>query len=253
MPGRRPSAIAGFAKLGIGLLCSLALALAAAQDTVRAQGEAWPIWSGAFSAEQAARGKASYDLFCGSCHAEDLSGQNGPALKGPRFLTIWDAATLREFYRKVSTTMPRAQARLDDNVYLDVIAYVLQQNGFPTGPGELTAEPDVLARLQIVGATGPLAPENGQLVSAVGCLVRDAGGWLLTRASPPVRSRSLGQTNPEDLKALETVPHGSSTVRLMAVAPAAGQHEGHRIEAKGLLSNAGIAAMSLQMVGPGCS
>ena len=213
-----------------------------------AQGEAWPIWTGAFSAAQAGRGKASYDLFCASCHAEDLSGQNGPALKGARFLSIWDAATLREFYRKVSTTMPRAQARLEDAVYLDVIAYVLQQNGFPAGPRELTAQPEMLGRLQIVGANGPLAAENGQLVSAVGCLARESGGWVLTRASTPVRSRNLEQTNPDDLKALEAVPAGSSTLRLMAVAPGADQHEGHRMEAKGLLSSAGIAAMSLQMI-----
>ena len=210
------------------------------------------MWSGAFSAEQAARGKASYELFCASCHGQDLAGQNGPALKGARFLSIWDAASLREFYRKISTTMPRAQARLDDAVYLDVIAYVLQQNGFPTGPRELTGQPDVLARFQIVGANGPLAAENGQLVSAVGCLARDAGGWVLTRASTPVRSRSLEQTNVEDLKALEAVPAGSSTLRLMAVAPGTDKHEGHRMEAKGLLSSAGIAAMSLQMVASSC-
>ena len=236
------------------LLAGLAggLMIAMAPGTVAAQGEAWPIWTGAFSAEQVARGKASYDLFCASCHAQDLTGQNGPALKGDRFLSIWDAATLREFYRKVSTTMPRAQARLDDAVYLDVIAYVLQQNGFPTGPRELTAQADVLARFQIVGANGPLAAENGQLVSAVGCLAREAGGWVLTRASAPVRSRSLDQTTAEDLKALESVPAGSTTLRLMAVAPGADQHEGHRMEAKGLLSGAGIAAMSLQRVATTC-
>jgi hypothetical protein len=111
----------------------------------------------------------------------------------------------------------------------------------------------MLARLQIVGATGPQAAENGQLVSAVGCLARDSSGWLLTRASPPVRSRSLGQTNTEDLKALETVPPGSATVRLMAVAPGIDQHEGHRMEAKGLMSSTGIAAMFLQMVAAQCS
>ena len=42
---------------------------------------------------------------------------------------------------------------------------------------------------------------------------------MLTRASTPVRSRSLEQTATEDLKALEAVPAGSSTLRLMAVAP----------------------------------
>ena len=231
--------------------CALGIAVLSPLPAA-AQGEAWPIWSGAFSSEQAVRGKSSYDLFCASCHGQDLAGQNGPALKGARFLSIWDAATLREFFRKVSTTMPRAQARLDDAVYLDVIAYVLQQNGFPAGPRELTAGPETLARYQIVGATGPLAAENGQLVSAVGCLARDGNGWVLTRASTPVRSRSLEQTNAEDLKALEAVPVGSSTLRLMAVAPGADKHEGHRMEAKGLLSSAGIAAMSLQMVASTC-
>jgi hypothetical protein len=52
------------------------------------------------------------------------------------------------------------------------------------------------------------------------------------------------------LKALEAVPAGSSTLRLMAIAPGTEKHEGQRMEAKGLLSSAGIAAMSLQMVAP---
>ena len=248
---KRPSAADTVSTLVVALACGCAVA--AWQSAASAQDEVWPIWSGAFSVEQATRGKASYDLFCASCHGEDLAGQNGPALKGARFLSIWDAASLREFYRKVSTTMPRAQARLDEAVYLDVIAYLLQQNGFPTGPRELTAQPETLVRFWIVGANGPLAAENGQLVSAVGCLARDAGGWMLTRASTPVRSRSLEQTTAEDLKSLETVPHGSSTLRLMALAPGVDTHEGHRMEAKGLLSSAGIAAMSLQMIASECS
>jgi mono/diheme cytochrome c family protein len=237
--------------LVVVLLCGLAVE-AVSPRVAGAQGETWPIWTGAISPEQAARGKASYGLFCGSCHGEDLAGQNGPALKGARFLSIWDAATLREFYRKISTTMPRAQARLDEAVYLDVIAYLLQQNGFPTGPRELTTQADVLARVQIVGANGPLAAENGQLVSAVGCLARDSSGWVLTRASAPVRSRSLEQTHADELKALEAVPIGSSIVRLMVVAPGTEKHEGQRMEAKGLLSSTGIAAMSLQMVASSC-
>jgi mono/diheme cytochrome c family protein len=248
---RRPFAAGAFSTLVVALACGFFVA--AWHSAANAQGEVWPIWSGAFSVEQATRGKASYDLFCGSCHGEDLAGQNGPALKGARFLSIWDAATLREFYRKVSTTMPRAQARLDEPVYVDVIAYLLQQNGFPTGPRELTAQPELLGRFRIVGANGPLAAENGQLVSAVGCLARDSGGWMLTRASTPVRSRSLEQTSAEELKSLETVPHGASTLRLMALAPGVDKHEGQRMEAKGLLSRAGIAAMSLQMIAAECS
>ena len=122
------------------------------------------------------RGKASYDLFCASCHGEDLAGQNGPALKGARFLSIWDAATLREFYRKVSTTMPRAQARLDEAVYLDVIAYVLQQNGFPTGPRELTAQPDDARRASRSSApTGPWPPRTANWSAP-------SAAWRATRA-----------------------------------------------------------------------
>jgi hypothetical protein len=148
--------------------------------------------------------------------------------------------------------MPRAQARLDEAVYLDVIAYLLHQNGFPTGPRELTAQADVLARFQIVGTSGPLAAENGQLVSAVGCLARDSNGWVLTDASAPVRSRSLEPTNADDLKTLEAAPAGSSVVRLLVLAPGTEKHEGQRMEAKGLLSSNGIAAMSLQMVASTC-
>ena len=51
------------------------------------------IWSGVFNEEQLARGAKAYNGTCARCQLEDLSGKNGPTLKGDRFMEDWREAT----------------------------------------------------------------------------------------------------------------------------------------------------------------
>src|SRR5688572_18387755 len=102
-----------------------------------------------YSEAQATRGAASYDTSCAGCHRPDLGGANGPALRGERFARIFAGKDLKTLYTKIATTMPRgAAASLGDAVYLDIVAHVLRENGFPAGDGELTAE--ALSSLQVI-------------------------------------------------------------------------------------------------------
>ena len=137
--------------------------------TVRAQETGKTVADGVYSEEQATRGAASYDTSCAGCHRPDLGGANGPALRGERFARIFAGKDLKTLYTKIATTMPRgAAASLGDAVYLDIVAHVLRENGFPAGDSELTAE----ALVRRPGA-------SGQSETAAACrrfLVRRSGG-----------------------------------------------------------------------------
>src|SRR5919112_4892495 len=109
--------------------------------TVRAQEPGKTVADGVYSDTQATRGAASYDQACAGCHRPDLGGANGPALRGERFARMFAGKDLKTFYTKVATTMPRgAAASLGDAVYLDIVAYLLRENGFPAGETALGDE-----------------------------------------------------------------------------------------------------------------
>ena len=79
-----------------------------------------------------ARGAAVYDGACGGCHRADLAGgPNGPSLREERFARVFAGKDLKTLFTKTATTMPRgAPASLGDNVYLDIVAHLLKENGF---------------------------------------------------------------------------------------------------------------------------
>jgi mono/diheme cytochrome c family protein len=107
---------------------------------------------GAFSADQASRGKAGFDGVCARCHGAALMGSegNGPALKGSAFLAHWDKDTLGSLYTKIRDTMPLGTpGTLTDEVKLQILAYVLQQNGFPAGTADLPPDVNALEEIGI--------------------------------------------------------------------------------------------------------
>ena len=99
---------------------------AASETTVRDQ---------IYSQEQAKRGRASYDSKCASCHD---GGTMGPELWGDAFLTQWEHKDVGGFFTRIQTTMPEdAPGSLGEREVLDLIAYVIQTNGFPAGKKEI--------------------------------------------------------------------------------------------------------------------
>jgi mono/diheme cytochrome c family protein len=88
-----------------------------------------------YSQEQSKRGRASYDGKCASCHD---GGTMGPELWGDPFLTQWENKDVGSFFTRIQTTMPEdAPGSLGEKEVLDIIAYVIQTNGFPAGDKEL--------------------------------------------------------------------------------------------------------------------
>ena len=162
--------------------------------TVRAQETVKTVADGVYSEAQATRGAASYDTSCAGCHRPDLGGANGPALRGERFARIFAGKDLKTLYTKIATTMPRgAAASLGDAVYLDIVAHILRENGFPATDGELTAE--ALSGVEVLPGRAKPPPPVGDFsyVDVVGCLTPGPENtWLLTNASRAGRAGSDG-------------------------------------------------------------
>ncbi len=135
---------------------SAALAMAAgvtvAFATLSAQERAKNVRQGVYTAEQAERGKSGYEGVCARCHGVPLTGSqgNGPTLKGAAFLAHWDRDTLGSLYVKIRDTMPQGgPGTLTDEVKLQILAYILQQNGFPGGKSELPGDLNALEEIGI--------------------------------------------------------------------------------------------------------
>jgi mono/diheme cytochrome c family protein len=100
-----------------------------------------------YSQEQSKRGRASYDGKCASCHD---GGTMGPELWGDAFLTQWENKDVGSFFTRIQTTMPEdAPGSLGEKEVLDIIAYVIQTNGFPAGDKEIESK-DALAAMKFV-------------------------------------------------------------------------------------------------------
>ena len=109
------------------------------------QGEERALDAGVYSAVQGKRGKAHYDAFCAPCHVGDLSGTlaadtGAPPLRGAPFMTSMEQKGVAAVFDYIKATMPADDpASLEDDEYLDILAYLIQANGFPAGARELTA------------------------------------------------------------------------------------------------------------------
>jgi mono/diheme cytochrome c family protein len=94
---------------------------------------------GVYSTDQAERGRQQYIAVCAGCHREDLSGDGvTPGLADEGFIEHWDKETVEDLFKRIRTTMPADRpASLADADYLDVVAFLLKENGFPSGSSEL--------------------------------------------------------------------------------------------------------------------
>jgi mono/diheme cytochrome c family protein len=216
-------------------------------------------WDGVFTTAQAERGKTNFlSGRCGGCHQLDLSGERGPALKGDDFLAHWENGSLSSLFDKIKETMPPNGANeVTDDAKADIVAYLLQSNGFPAGKAELRAEAETLGIIDIVRKGQTTTIPNFSLVQVVGCLTQGANNaWALTSTSDPVLTREEEATAAA-LKAAETKSLGAQTFNLVSVVPFKPEgHKGHKMEARGLLyrdqSDSRLNLTSLQMLGTAC-
>jgi mono/diheme cytochrome c family protein len=216
------------------------------------------IWTGAYTAAQAERGRAVVQTHCSECHHEDLSGGEGPALVGATFMTKWETHTVERLFHKIRDTMPsRDDTDVTAQQKLDAVAFILQLNGFPAGSTELADTPGTLASLHILPKGGPAAPRAGALVQAIGCLQEaSTNKWVLTQSTDP-KVTTLDPLAPDDKQSAAASAPGTQTVELMSVFPSPVAMKGHKAIAKGLYitapSGSRINVMSLESLAPSCS
>jgi mono/diheme cytochrome c family protein len=99
-----------------------------------------PSSSAVFTAAQADAGGVLYRANCAACHAGDLGGGgDAPRLAGEDFVGAWKERTTRELFQYVQG-MPPGGPRLNDEEYLQVASYLLEQNGAQAGAQPLTED-----------------------------------------------------------------------------------------------------------------
>ena len=184
---------------------------------------------GIYSADQADRGRERYASTCQGCHAADLTGGVGSALKGDKFKSDWGGLPLARLFERIRTMPPNAGAPQPEAAAIELLAHVLSENGFP--PGETLS----IGRLDDIRfQSGELVP-NFALVQVVGCVKAGASNdWLLTNSTPPVRTTNP-EPSPENERLRDATSRGDATFRLLNAFPSPAKLDGQRAEAKGFL------------------
>ena len=111
---------------------ALGIAIATAQPQ--------PAGNGVFTTDQANIGQVAFQATCAKCHQADLSGgAEAPPLGGAQFMSAWRGRTTSELYTKIQSSMPADNPRtLSDQAVESLVAFILRQNGAPTGARALT-------------------------------------------------------------------------------------------------------------------
>lgn len=112
----------------------------------------------AYTPGQAEAGRVAYAANCQLCHGENMNLLDVAPLAGPGFANSWRGRTAGELVTQLRTTMPpEGPGSLEDGVYVDVAAFLLQVNGVEPDGQPLTAatESPVVTGPAIPGPGGP--------------------------------------------------------------------------------------------------
>jgi S-disulfanyl-L-cysteine oxidoreductase SoxD len=106
------------------------------------------ILTGAYTEEQALRGRALYYAHCLQCHGETMAGADkSPPLVGPQFVSTWTGAPLAALVARIATMPPEKPASLLQEQQVEILTYMLWYNGLPLGSEPLPVEQDALTRI----------------------------------------------------------------------------------------------------------
>ena len=124
---------AGALALGAVLCSATAMRAASGQKTTN---------DGIYSKAQADAAKPQFDKLCAECHAFTVATKKQEKdlpLGDEPFLKKWEGRALDELLTLIVTTMPNdGSAVVNDDETLNLLAYILQRNGYPAGTAPLT-------------------------------------------------------------------------------------------------------------------
>ena len=144
----------------VAALVAMTATAACFHGVAKAQEAGLTVWDGVYSAAQAEMGKHRYSGPCGSCHGPALEGghifgsrtRTAPPLRGEAFLSHWTGHSVGDLFNQISTSMPLDHpGSLSGEANTDILAFIMQENGFPPGSRDLPANVAVLGKIQIVG------------------------------------------------------------------------------------------------------
>ena len=99
---------------------------------------------GVYTKAQAEGAKAQFERLCASCHAFTVAEKKKPKdlpLGDEPFFESWTGKQLSEMVSVIALTIPNdGSAVVTDQEAVDLVAYILQQNGFAAGDKPLTKE-----------------------------------------------------------------------------------------------------------------
>jgi hypothetical protein len=230
----------------------LALFVLSASSLVLAQ---TTVLDGVYSSSQAQRGARHYSNICADCH--EGGEPDAEPLFGQHFIDRWREAPLDFLYGFISTNMPGDDAgNLKEAVYLETLAFLLKENGYPSGKANLTAA--ATGTILLVGENGPQPLPVNSLVRVTGCLKADGGSVQLMQGPPISRVRTADETTPEELaeSASEVAGDAIYTLNDSEKFNASGL-SGKKVQAKGVLNSqeagaATIKVLSLDATGVAC-
>ena len=94
-----------------------------------------------YTAAQSKAGASVYASQCSVCHGSELQGKTGPALAGQDFRDSISYSKMsgKQLYQFISSQMPYdSPGSLTEQEYQQIVAYILEENGFPAGKQALT-------------------------------------------------------------------------------------------------------------------
>lgn len=99
---------------------------------------------GVYTKAQADGAKKQFDKICADCHPFTVAAKKKPKdlpLGDEPFFESWTGRPVSEMITLIALTMPNdGSATLTDAEATDLVAYILQQNGYPAGSKPLTKQ-----------------------------------------------------------------------------------------------------------------
>jgi alcohol dehydrogenase (cytochrome c) len=93
-----------------------------------------PVSNGWYTAAQAVNGATAYQKTCAGCHGAKLQGGMGPALVGKQFWLTYGGKKASTLWSAVHTQMPMmAPGSVSAKTSINIMAFLLQKNGMPSG------------------------------------------------------------------------------------------------------------------------
>lgn len=145
---------------------TIAVALPALSESKNSPKAAEPthtVWEGVYADSQAAAGALLFESNgCVKCHGMDLKGtDDGAALVGDEFFGDFEGSTLHALFDQIRNQMPPSKPRsvAPPNV-VQLIAYILSKNHFPSGNTPLSTDTTRLNDIKMLQHNPGALPSN---------------------------------------------------------------------------------------------